>query len=244
MNGCKVKALALIIGLVATMLFICPEPSPAQPDSIGDGYPESLQEELNVWLVRKDRHPDDPDVQHRLAEIYLNLGDDWYEDRQARIQAYEQGAAEAKKLWQSRPDHAEGHYLYAANLGSLSHLKGLAYGAKTLDEIMRHLKWTLELKADHAQALQFLGGLLAELPWLLGGNKDQAQVYLEKAIHIDGNYTNARILLAKLLIKQNRIAEARQQLTAVVQARHPHNPYTWAKTFRPLAQSMLDNLKK
>jgi hypothetical protein len=243
MNGCNVKALVFIIGLLLAMLFVYPEPSLAQPNSIGDGYPESLQEELKVWLARKDRHPDDPDVHYRLAGIYLNLGDDWYEDRQDRIQAYEQGAAEAKKLWQTRPDHAEGHYLYAANLGSLSHVKGLAYGAKTINEIIRHLEWTLELNPDHAQALQFLGGLLAELPWLLGGNKDQAQAYLEKAIHIDGNYTNARILLAKLLIKQNRIAEARQQLTAVVQAQHPHYPYTWAKTFRPLAQSMLDNLK-
>ena len=67
-----------------------------------------------------------------------------------------------------------------------------------------------------------MGGLLMELPWFLGGDEKKAQQYLERAIASDGNFTNARLLLAKLYNKQGRADDAKRQLEAVLHAENPH----------------------
>lgn len=216
----------------------------AQSEDGSPGYPQSLQKDLETWIARERNDPANPDVLVHLAEIYLNAGDDLFVEHEKRVEAYEQGAAAAKRLWKQAPQRADAHFLYAANLGSLSQIKGLTYGALTLDEIRRHLEWTLLLDPRHAQALQFLGGLYAELPWMLGGDEGQAQEYLKRAIQIDENYTNARILLAKLLIKNDRIPEAKHHLSSVIHAKDPHYRYSWVKTFRPQAQKMLSDLER
>jgi tetratricopeptide (TPR) repeat protein len=69
----------------------------------------------------------------------------------------------------------------------------------------------IELNPKHAQALQMMGGLLMELPWYLGGNEKKALEYLERAIDADGNFTNARVLVSKLYMKQGRRGEAKRQ---------------------------------
>jgi tetratricopeptide (TPR) repeat protein len=231
------------LSLVVVLLVLSGSaPLLAQRDHIPPGYPESLNQDLERLLAANQSRPDEPHLLLQLAEVYLNLGDDWYTGDPERMLAYEQGAGFAKRLWEKEPDMADAHFLYAANLGSLAQIQGMMEGAWLLDDIRKHVEWTLQLNPEHAQALQFLGGLLGELPWILGGDPDEAQEYLEKAIEIDGRFTNARILLAKLLVKKGRFTEARKQLWAVVHAENPHYPYTWSKKFRPQAQSMLKEL--
>lgn len=87
------------------------------------------------------------------------------------------------------------------------------------------------------------GGLLAKLPWHLGGNTDLAQDYLRRAIEADDKFTNARIILANLLLQEGKTEEARSHLLAVIRAEHPHYPYTWEKQFRPEAQRRLNKLE-
>ena len=67
-----------------------------------------------------------------------------------------------------------------------------------------------------------MGGLLMELPGFLGGDEKKAQEYLERAIAADGNFTNARVLVANLYRKQGRIEQAKRQLEAVIRADKPH----------------------
>ena len=81
-----------------------------------------------------------------------------------------------------------------------------------------------------------MGGMLLELPRFLGGSEKKAQEYFERAIAADGNYANARILLAKLYRKQGRIEDARKQVEAVVHAEYPHYRYTWERTYKPEAE--------
>ena len=226
------------------VLFVFSDSSPllAQRDHIPQGYPESLKQDLEQLRVAEERRPDDPRILLQLAEVYLNVGDDLFANDHERIPAYEQGAAVAKRLWEKEPGMADAHFFYAANLGSLAQMKGLMNGAWLLGDIRKHVEWTLRLNPEHARALQFLGGLLGELPWMLGGDPDKAQSYLEKAIEIDDRFTNARILLAKILMKKGHIPEARKQLWALVHAENPHYPYTWFKKFRPEAHAMLKEL--
>jgi Tfp pilus assembly protein PilF len=72
-----------------------------------------------------------------------------------------------------------------------------------------------------------------ELPWFLSGDEKKAQEYLERAIAADGNYTNARLLVAKLYRKQGRVDDAKRQLKAVIHADHPHYRFVWERSYKP-----------
>lgn len=86
-----------------------------------------------------------------------------------------------------------------------------------LPTIKNHVARAIELNPDHARALQFMGGLLAELPWILGGRGDEAERLLKRAIHIDSGYTNARLVLAKLYIRQDRIERSEKSTYGVTE---------------------------
>jgi cytochrome c-type biogenesis protein CcmH/NrfG len=111
-------------------------------------------------------------------------------------------------------------------------------------EVKAHLARAIALDPKHPRALQFMGGLLAELPWFLGGDDQAAQPYLERAVAVDGNYTNAHLLLAKLYLEQNRVVDARGQLEAVVHADNPHHRRGWTQRIRPDAEQLLKQLSR
>jgi len=211
-------------------------------DSIPPDYPQSLESELQHLLAVTQRDRPDPNLLLQLAEIYLDLADDLYTDDPKRLSAYEQGAKAASRAMELQDSNAQAHFLYAANLGSAERMRGLTTAGMKVKEIKRHVARAIELDNNHAQALQMMGGLLMELPWFLGGDKELAQEYLERAVAADGNFTNARILLAKSYKRQARTEDARKQLEYVIHAEHPHYPYTWARKFKPEAERMLKEL--
>jgi hypothetical protein len=141
----------------------------------------------------------------------------------------------------SNPD---AHFFYAANLGSSERLKGLTNAAMVVKDIRHCAMRAIALNAKHAQALQMMGGLLMELPWFLGGDEKKVQEYLERAIAADGNFTNARLLVAKLYNKQGRADDAKRQLEAVLHAENPHYRYAWERTYKPEAERLLKTLDK
>ena len=211
-------------------------------DSIPPNYPQSLESELQHLLSVAQRKRPDPNLFLQLAEIYMDLADDLYANDEKRLSAYEEGAKAAGKAMELQDSNAHAHFLYAANLGSAERVRGLTTAVMKVKEIKRHVARAIELDNHHAQALQMMGGLLMELPWFLGGDEKLAQEYLERAVAADGNFTNARILLAKAYKKQDRLVEAKKQLEGVIHAEHPHYPYTWARKFKPEAERMLKEL--
>lgn len=224
----------LIIGMVG--------PALAQRESTTPNYPQSLESSLQALLRFIERGEPGAGLWTELAETYMDLADDLLTDEEKRQRAYQEGAKAAKHAFELQDSNAQAHFLYAANLGSAERLKGLTNAAMKVKEIKQHVARAIELEPTHAQALQMMGGLLMELPWFLGGDEKKAQEYFERAITADGNFTNARILLAKLYKKQDRIEEAKKQLEAVIHAEHPHYPYTWARKFKPEAERLLKEL--
>jgi tetratricopeptide (TPR) repeat protein len=211
-------------------------------DSLPPNYPDSLKTDLQRLLSTAGGGQASTDLYLALAQVYMDLADDLFTDNGDRRSAYEEGAKAAERAMELQDSSAQAHFLYAANLGSAERIKGLTYAAMRVKEIKQHVARAIELDPTHAQALQMMGGLLMELPWFLGGDKKHAQGYLERAVAADGNFTNARILLAKLYKNQNRIDEAKEQLKAVIHAEHPHYPYAWARKFKPEAERMLQEL--
>ncbi|MCS6897965.1 MAG: tetratricopeptide repeat protein [Nitrospira sp.] len=232
----------IIVGWTALGLFIGGGPAAAQRNEMPPGYPKTLESQLQTLLGQIERGEPSPDLWVQLSSTYFDLADDWLKDDGRRIEAYEAGARAAKRAMEMDNSNADAHFFYAVNLGSAALLKSVVNVAMVVNEVKRSVLRAIELDPLHAPALQMMGGLLLELPWFLGGDEKKAQAYLERAIAADGNYTKARILVAKLYTKQGRIDEAKAQLEAVLRADRPHYRYTWERTYRPEAERLLKAL--
>jgi len=229
----------LIAGLACCLSIY---PVMAGQDVLPPDYPQSIERDLAAVLSRLSAQGDEPKALLEGAELYMQMADDLFSEDGQRQSAYEAGAALAKRALDIDARQAHAHFVYAATLGSAERLKGLANAGLVLNDIKRHLREALAIDPTHPQALQMMGGLYAELPWVLGGNETEAESYLRRAIQADGRYTNAHLILARLFIKQRRFAEARKHLQAVIDVQAPHYPYSWMRLFKPEAERVLKTL--
>jgi tetratricopeptide (TPR) repeat protein len=214
----------------------------AQRDGMPAGYPQSLETALHGLLAQvREGHPS-PALLVQVSSTYFDLADDLLTDEKKREGAYRAGAKAAQQAFEMDDSNADAHFFYAANLGSAERLKGLTNAAMVIKDIKHCAMRAIELNPAHAQALQMMGGLLMELPWFLGGDDKRAQEYLERAIAADGNFTNARLLVAKLYRKQGREDDAKRQLEAVIRADNPHYRFAWERSYKPQAEHMLRDM--
>ena len=216
----------------------------AQREEMPAGYPQSLEPALQKLLGRIQQGDPSSDLLIQLSSTYFDIADDLLTEQAQRMAAYQAGAKAAKQAFEMDDSNPDAHFFYAANLGSSERLKGLTNAAMVVKDIKHCAMRASALNAKHAQALQMMGGLLMELPWFLGGDEKKAQEYLERAIAADGNFTNARLLVAKLYTKQGRADDAKRQLEAVLHAEKPHYRYAWERTYKPEAERLLKTLDK
>lgn len=235
---------SIMASLLVVGALIASDRASAQRNEMPPGYPQSLEKDLRMLLDRVDKGNPSPELLVQLAETYFDLADDLLTDKSKRLAAYEAGAKAAKQSFDLDETNADAHYFHALNIGSAARLQGVTNAALTVSTIKHCALRAIELDPNHSLALQMMGGLMMELPRILGGSKKKAQGYLERAIAADGNYANARMMLATLYKKQGRVEEARKQLTAVVQAEHPHYRYTWERRYKPEAERLLRKLPK
>ena len=204
----------------------------------------SLQDALKQLLAQKDKHASDPSFHVRLADVYLDLGDDPVGEQSARKAFYDEGAQAAKQAIALQEQNADAHYLYAANLGSGAQLTGLMASAFTVKELRQHVDRALALNPSHAAALHMKGMMLEELPWVLGGDADGALAHLKRAVATKPDYVHARLDLAKIYLKRKDQVSARKELDAILS--YPLSPTASAseRRHREEAQRLLNSLKK
>ncbi|MDF0666119.1 MAG: tetratricopeptide repeat protein [Nitrospira sp.] len=235
---------SIAASLLVVVALIASDRASAQRNEMPPGYPQSLEKDLQALLDRVDEGNPSPELLVQLAETYFDLADDLLTDKAKRLAAYEAGAKAAKQSFELDETNADAHYFYALNIGNAARLQGVTNAALTVSTIRHGAMRAIELNPNHSLALQMMGGLMMELPRILGGSKKKAQVYLERAIAADGNYANARMMLATVYKKQGRVEEARKQLIAVVEFEHPHYRYAWERKHKPEAERMLRELRK
>lgn len=176
---------------------------------------EALEREVHTLLENHADTSADAHVLVRLADLYLDLGDS-YQEKAKRRAAYEEGARLAQRAAAIDPSNADAHYLYAANLGSATQLKGAMASALTINDLKAHVRQALALNPNHAPALHMMGMMLEELPWILGGDRAGALTYLQEAVAADPQYVHARLDLAKLYLKRRNTEAARRELTTIL----------------------------
>lgn len=231
-----------VIGLLLCWVLADAGQAAAQRNEMPAGYPQTLERELQVLLERVREGKPSPSLLVKLSETYFDTADDLLTDEARRLAAYDAGAEAAKQAFEMDERLADAHFFHALNIGSAARLRGVTNAAFAVKEIKYCAQRAIELDPQHSQALQMMGGLLMEIPWVLGGSDKKAQDYLERSVAADGNFANARIMLAKLYLKQGRREEAKKQLEAVMRFDRPHYRYTWERKYKPEAERMLKEL--
>lgn len=231
--------------IVLVLGFLLVEPSDvvfrqATAESLMGG---DQQRQLQLLLSQKDEHPSDPEFLIRLADLYLDLGDDDSLPTSKRRDAYEEGAKFARRAMELRERDDQAHYLYAANVGSAAQLKGMMASALIIQDLKHHVTRALELNPHHAPALHMMGMMMDELPWFLGGDTDSALTYLRRAVISDPKDCHARLDLAKAYIKRKDQNSALRELETILQQSHQPDASISDKRHREEALQLRASLK-
>jgi len=203
---------------------------------------QNLEQHLQKLLEENKQHASNPATLVKLADLYLDLGDEAYQDEVKRRAAYEEGARFARQALDLQEQNADAHYLYAANLGSAAQLKGTMASALTVRDLKAHVRRALELNGNHAPALHMMGMMMEELPWLLGGDAEAALTYLKRSVLADPTYIHARLDLAKIYLKRHASDEARRELRVIVEGPQPAALSSGARRYREEALTLLNSL--
>ena len=207
-----------------------------------DETPLALEQELQVLVSSGADQSDDPVQLLHLASMYLDLGYGRYVDPEKKLASFQEGARLAKKVLEQQESSVDAHFLYAANLGSATELKGVMFVALTIQELKFHVHRTLELDAGYAPAHHMLGRIYEELPWFLGGDEEAAGEHLKKAVSLDGRYAPAHLDLGRWYLKQGYKEEAVLQFTWVVETPPREKIWIWERIHRPQARGFLRQL--
>lgn len=204
--------------------------------------PVSPLTELNTLLAQGGQNPSDNTTRLRLADLYLEIGQDIYQEKDLKRQAFEEGARLAQQVLKTEETNADAHYLYAANLGSAAQLSGVMASALTVNTLKTHVRRALELNPRHAHSLHMMGMMLEELPWFLGGDPEMAISYLIKATEVKPDYMRARLDLVKIYIKRNNHQAARKELLDIVAMPSPSPPSEAWQQQHQKARTLLDSI--
>src|SRR3982750_1751439 len=120
-------------------------------------------------------------------------------------------------------DRVEGNFWLGVNLALLAQVQSKPFAILHALQAKRALLKAVEIdEAYHgAGPLRVLARLQQKLPRLLGGGTERAMQNYQAAVQIDPTNTVTRIYFAELLLKIDRVEQAREQLETIRQTT-PH----------------------
>jgi tetratricopeptide (TPR) repeat protein len=204
--------------------------NPARLDAIRDGLAQAARQEpdAETWIA--------------LARACFLWGDVRAKTTDEKLAAYDQGREAARRAIEVAPRAALAHLFYGINTGRWGQTKGIMRSLFLLPAVREAVQRTLELDPTLPQAYALAGNVDYEVPGMFGGNLERAEGHFRKGLGIDPHFTALRIGLAKVLRRQGRAAEAREELRAVLDESAPTNPAEWTLRDRTEARALLDAL--
>ena len=196
-----------------------------------------------IWAERLTQNPRDFDSAWKLARARYWLGG--HAPEAERKQLFEDGIAAGRAAVAAEPNHPEGHFWIAANMGALAESFGMSQGLKYRGTIKDELLTVLNLDAafQEGSADRALGRWYYKVPGLFGGSKQQSEEHLKRSLKYGPDSTASHFFLAETLLDQHRRDEARAELQRVIDA--PLDP-DWGpedREFKTKAKAKLAEMK-
>lgn len=156
------------------------------------------------------RAEDDPRV--FAAERTLRAAELRMEVDETTLALYRKAGSEAEAALRRNPNSAGANFVYFAATGKILMADGAAknlFALRSLDK--QYLDKALALDPHYANALAAKGGVLLDLPALLGGDGAEGLRLLRRANEINPGGVGTRIWLAKALAQEGDTEEARAE---------------------------------
>ena len=174
-----------------------------------------------------------------LARAWFLLGEFQGRNDRERLAAYERGRDAGRRAIAGAPRSEEAHVWYALNSARWAGTRGIMRAVAVLPTLREEAATILSLNPASVEGHTLAGGLAAELPAMLGGDRSRAEEHFRKALEADPRRTGTRVELARLYIATRRYADAERELRRVVQEPAPSDRPYWTLSDRPRARELL-----
>jgi tetratricopeptide (TPR) repeat protein len=178
-----------------------------------------------------------------LSYVQFLIGDVRAATPEDKLAAYDRGREIGKRAVELAPKSHDAHLWYAINTARWGETKGVLRSLFLLPTIREELGILLELDPRSVRAHILAGNVLLEVPGFAGGDRAKAEEHFKKALEIDPRFTNARVDLARVYIADARYAEARRELSRVVNETSPSVVADWTVKDAPRARKLLESIK-
>jgi hypothetical protein len=179
---------------------------------------DAARRAADLYAAALARDPQNFEAAWKLARAGYWLGGHVTDD--AIRAECERGMAGARAAIRLAPQRPEGHFWLAATMGRLAESQGLRAGLRYRSRIRESLQQVLAIDPAFQQgsADRALGRWYFKVPRLFGGSRSKAEAHLRKALTYNPRSTATHFFLAELYLSDDRDAEARAALQAVLDA--------------------------
>lgn len=186
--------------------------------------------------VRDDPHPKN---YLALARAHVLWGDIRAMTPDEKLAAYAAGREAARRARELAPREALAHVLYGVSTARWGQAKGILRSLALLPEVREATRQSLELDPRLAVAYALSGYVDFHVPPLFGGSLERAEEAFRTGLRLDPRFTAMRVGLARVLIRQERVGEARRELETVLEEAAPTSLADWTVRDRPRAERLL-----
>ena len=190
----------------------------AEADTLYEGREDLSKARVAVASLRQARTADygNYEAAWKLARASFYVADRTESDSE-RDDLFREGTQAGKSAVQLQAGKAEGHFWLGANFGGTAAHSTIA-NLSSFQDIKREMEAVLKLDESYQgySAYLGLGRLYLQAPRVLGGDSQKAIEYLEKGLKLNPNHGLMRFHLAQAYEANNRPAEAKKQIEALM----------------------------
>lgn len=192
----------------------------AEGDALYEGREDINKARVAVAALRQARTADysNYDAAWKLSRAAFYVGDHTDSDSE-RDDMFREGIEAGKTAIGLQPNKPEGHFWLGANYGGSAEHSTLA-NLSSFQDIKGEMDAVLKIDESYQgySAYLGLGRLYSQAPRAFGGDTAKAIEYLEKGVKLSPNNTTMRLDLAEAYAANNRNAEAKKQIEAILAA--------------------------
>jgi tetratricopeptide (TPR) repeat protein len=183
---------------------------------------------------------DDPtgDALLALARLWFITGSR-ASTSEAQLEAYARARELGQRALELDPGSAAAQFWVTASTARWGYTQGVMKSLGLVREVRRGIERVLELDPSFTRGYALAGHVALELPPLLGGNTARAEEMFRKGLALDPHFTSMRLGLAKSLLRQGRLDEARAELERTLAESSPTNEADWTLEDAPEARRYL-----